>query len=38
VLEGIFLIEVTDGLISHLYAVRNPDKLTTLEVLREIGR
>ncbi|GAA1871423.1 RNA polymerase sigma factor SigJ [Pseudonocardia ailaonensis] len=37
-LEGIFLIEITDGLITHLYAVRNPDKLAALGVTREIGR
>jgi RNA polymerase sigma-70 factor (ECF subfamily) len=37
-LEGVFLLEVTDGLISHFYAMRNPDKLVGVAVPREISR
>ncbi|MDT5099322.1 MAG: hypothetical protein QOC76_3059 [Mycobacterium sp.] len=37
-LEGVFLIEIVDGLISHFYAMRNPDKLLGIAVPREISR
>jgi RNA polymerase sigma-70 factor, ECF subfamily len=37
-LEGVFLIEITDGLISHFYAMRNPDKLLGIATPREISR
>jgi RNA polymerase sigma-70 factor (ECF subfamily) len=37
-LEGVFLIEITDGKITHLYAVRNPDKLAAVTVPRRISR
>ena len=37
-LEGVFLFEITDGQITHFYAMRNPDKLTGVDVRREITR
>ncbi|WP_319446809.1 MULTISPECIES: RNA polymerase sigma-70 factor [unclassified Mycobacterium] len=37
-LEGIISVELTDGKISHLYAVRNPDKLGGIKVARELSR
>ena len=37
-LEGVFLFEFTDGLITHFYAMRNPDKLTGVDIRREITR
>ncbi len=37
-LEGVFLVEVTEGLISHFYAMRNPDKLVGIAIPREISR
>ncbi|MFF8605491.1 RNA polymerase sigma factor SigJ [Streptomyces sp. NPDC015346] len=37
-LEGVFLIEITDGEITHIYVIRNPDKLLTLTVPRQISR
>ena len=37
-LEGVFLIEIIDGKITHFYAMRNPDKLTGVAVPREITR
>jgi RNA polymerase sigma-70 factor, ECF subfamily len=37
-LEGVFVIEITDGLISNFYAMRNPDKLAGIAVPREISR
>ncbi|MDR3659097.1 MAG: RNA polymerase sigma-70 factor [Mycobacterium sp.] len=37
-LEGVFLVEITDGQVTHLYAMRNPDKLTGVLVAREIRR
>lgn len=37
-LEGVFLIEITDAEITHLYAIRNPDKLRTLTVPRRLSR
>ncbi|MBS9535523.1 RNA polymerase sigma-70 factor [Mycobacterium sp. M1] len=37
-LEGVFTVEITDGLITNFYAMRNPDKLTALTAAREITR
>lgn len=37
-LEGIITVEITDGKISHFYAMRNPDKLGGVKVAREISR
>jgi RNA polymerase sigma-70 factor (ECF subfamily) len=37
-LEGVFLVEVIDGKITHFYAMRNPDKLTGIAIPREISR
>ncbi|WP_433634208.1 RNA polymerase sigma factor SigJ [Nocardia sp. CA-120079] len=37
-LEGVFLIEICNGKITNLYAIRNPDKLTTVTVPRRISR
>jgi RNA polymerase sigma-70 factor (ECF subfamily) len=37
-LEGVFLVEVVDGKITHFYAMRNPDKLVGIAVPREISR
>ncbi|MER5264049.1 RNA polymerase sigma factor SigJ [Actinosynnema sp. NPDC002837] len=37
-LEGVFLIEITDEVITNVYVVRNPDKLLTLTVPRRISR
>jgi RNA polymerase sigma-70 factor (ECF subfamily) len=37
-LEGLFVLEVADGVVSHLYAVRNPDKLGKIGVRQEIAR
>ncbi|CAL9439229.1 ECF RNA polymerase sigma factor SigJ [Actinosynnema sp. ALI-1.44] len=37
-LEGVFLLEITEGLISNFYAIRNPDKLLTLAVPRRLSR
>jgi RNA polymerase sigma-70 factor (ECF subfamily) len=36
--EGIITVEITDGRISHLYAMRNPDKLAGVDIAREISR
>ncbi|BBY45976.1 RNA polymerase sigma-70 factor [Mycolicibacterium celeriflavum] len=36
--EGVITIEITDGRISHFYAMRNPDKLTGVDIPREITR
>ncbi|WP_099041965.1 RNA polymerase sigma-70 factor [Mycobacterium neglectum] len=36
--EGVITVEVTDGRISHFYAMRNPDKLTGVDIPREISR
>jgi RNA polymerase sigma-70 factor (ECF subfamily) len=36
--EGIITVEITDGRISHFYAMRNPDKLTGIDIPREISR
>ena len=37
-LEGVFLLEISGGLITHLYAIRNPDKLAAVTVPRTISR
>ena len=37
-LEGVFLVEITDGRITNFYAIRNPDKLLTVTVPRRISR
>jgi RNA polymerase sigma-70 factor (ECF subfamily) len=37
-LEGIISVEITDGKISHFYAMRNPEKLGGVKVAREISR
>jgi RNA polymerase sigma-70 factor, ECF subfamily len=37
-LEAVFLIEITDGKITHFYAMRNPDKLTAITIPRAITR
>jgi RNA polymerase sigma-70 factor, ECF subfamily len=36
--EGVVTVEVTDGKISHFYAMRNPEKLAGIGIPREIGR
>jgi RNA polymerase sigma-70 factor (ECF subfamily) len=36
--EGTITVEITDGKISHFYAMRNPDKLTGVDIPREITR
>ena len=36
--EGIITVDITDGLISHFYAMRNPEKLSGIEIPREISR
>ncbi|MGU3502805.1 RNA polymerase sigma-70 factor [Mycobacterium sp. C31M] len=36
--EGVITVEFTEGRISHFYAMRNPDKLTTAAIPRAIGR
>lgn len=37
-LEGVFTVEVIDGKITNFYAMRNPEKLATLTVRRQITR
>jgi RNA polymerase sigma-70 factor (ECF subfamily) len=37
-LEGVFLVEIIDGKITHLYAMRNPDKLVGITIPRAISR
>jgi RNA polymerase sigma-70 factor (ECF subfamily) len=37
-LEGVFVFEVIDGVITNLYAMRNPDKLAGIAIPREISR
>jgi RNA polymerase sigma-70 factor (ECF subfamily) len=37
-IEGVFLIEITDGKITNFYAVRNPDKLLAVTVPRQVSR
>ncbi|MFB7493161.1 RNA polymerase sigma-70 factor [Streptomyces sp. NPDC056161] len=36
--QGVFLVEITDGKITGIYAVRNPDKLVAVAVPRQISR
>jgi RNA polymerase sigma-70 factor (ECF subfamily) len=36
--EGIITVEITDGRISHFYAMRNPDKLIGVDIPRAISR
>lgn len=36
--EGIITVEIADGRISHFYAMRNPEKLTTATIPRAISR
>ncbi|TGD87325.1 RNA polymerase sigma-70 factor [Mycolicibacterium sp. CH28] len=36
--DSVFLIELSDGKITNFYAMRNPDKLATVTVRREISR
>ena len=37
-LEGVFTVEITDGKITHFYAMRNPDKLAGITIPRSISR
>lgn len=37
-LEGVISVEITDGLITHFYAMRNPEKLGGVKVRRTIAR
>jgi RNA polymerase sigma-70 factor (ECF subfamily) len=37
-LEGVFLVETTGGKITNFYAIRNPDKLLTVTVPRQVSR
>jgi RNA polymerase sigma-70 factor, ECF subfamily len=36
--EGVVTVEITDGRISHFYAMRNPAKLAGIDIPREISR
>ncbi|MCV7067738.1 RNA polymerase sigma factor SigJ [Mycolicibacterium farcinogenes] len=36
--EGVVTVEVVDGKITHFYAMRNPDKLTGIDIPRVISR
>ncbi|HPZ95976.1 MAG TPA: RNA polymerase sigma-70 factor [Mycobacterium sp.] len=36
--DSVFLIEVIDGKITNLYAMRNPEKLVSVDIPREISR
>ncbi|MCV7222921.1 RNA polymerase sigma-70 factor [Mycolicibacterium elephantis] len=36
--EGVITVEITDGRISHFYAMRNPEKLAGIDIPREITR
>ncbi len=36
--DSVFTIEVSDGLISHFYVIRNPEKLAAATVARQISR
>lgn len=36
--EGVITVEITEGRISHFYAMRNPEKLTTATIRRAISR
>jgi RNA polymerase sigma-70 factor (ECF subfamily) len=37
-LEGIFTVEIVDGKITNVYAMRNPDKLAAAATVRQISR
>jgi RNA polymerase sigma-70 factor (ECF subfamily) len=37
-IESVFLVEITDGKITNIYAIRNPDKLVAVTVPRQISR
>jgi RNA polymerase sigma-70 factor (ECF subfamily) len=37
-LEGVFTMEVVDGKVTNVYAIRNPDKLVTAATARAISR
>jgi RNA polymerase sigma-70 factor (ECF subfamily) len=37
-LEGVLLVEIVDGKVTHFYAMRNPDKLAGIMIPREISR
>ncbi|MXP21133.1 sigma-70 family RNA polymerase sigma factor [Gordonia sp. HNM0687] len=37
-LQGVFVIELSHGLIHNIFAIRNPDKLTGIETRRPIAR
>ncbi|MCX0275158.1 RNA polymerase sigma factor SigJ [Nocardia zapadnayensis] len=37
-IEGVFLIEIFAGKITNFYAIRNPDKIATVNILRRISR
>jgi RNA polymerase sigma-70 factor (ECF subfamily) len=37
-LEGVFVFEVIDDVITNLYAMRNPDKLAGVTIPRAISR
>ncbi|MDX1890378.1 RNA polymerase sigma-70 factor [Mycolicibacterium sp. 050158] len=37
-LVGVITVEITDGVITHFYAMRNPEKLVGVTVAREIAR
>ncbi|MFF1837395.1 RNA polymerase sigma factor SigJ [Streptomyces sp. NPDC058231] len=36
--EGVFLVEIIEGMITSIYAIRNPDKLVAVAVPRRISR
>ena len=36
--EGVITVEITDGRITHFYAMRNPDKLSGVDIPREVSR
>jgi RNA polymerase sigma-70 factor (ECF subfamily) len=37
-LEGVLLVEIADGKVTHFYAMRNPEKLAGITIPREISR
>jgi RNA polymerase sigma-70 factor (ECF subfamily) len=37
-LEGVISVEITGGVITHFYAMRNPEKLGGVGVARELSR
>jgi RNA polymerase sigma-70 factor (ECF subfamily) len=36
--EGVIMVEVTDGRITHFYVMRNPDKLAGVDIQRRVSR